>query len=136
MYYNQPFQNISIDESLVGCKSRITIRQYLPDKHQARFGTKMWMLVCSKTSYVLKFCVCEGAQYDKSSGSGQRYDVNLWLMEMADIYNWEYHLFTDNLFTLTMQQISFYVKEHLSLELCVATNRNISQKNLSVLHQR
>ena len=136
MYYNQPFQNISIDESLVGCKSRITIPQYLPDKHQARFGTKIWMLACSKTSYVLKFCVCEGAQYDKSSRFGQGYDVNLWLMEMADIYNCEYHSFTDNLFTLTMQQISFYVKEHLSLELCVATNRNISQKNLSVLHQR
>ena len=43
------------------------------------------MLACSKTSYVLKLGVYEGAQYDKSSGFGQGYDFNLRLMEMADI---------------------------------------------------
>ena len=121
MYYYQPFQNISIDESLVGSKSRNPICQYLPNKHHARFGTKIWMLACSKTSYVLKLYVYEGARYDKSSGFGQGYDVIVLLMEMADIYNCGYHLLTTSL-QFTMQQISFYVKEHLSLELCIATN--------------
>ena len=46
------------------------------------------MLACSKTSYVLKLCVYEVAQYDKSSGFGQGYDVIVRLMKMADIYNW------------------------------------------------
>ena len=57
------------------------------------------MLACSKMSYVLKLYVYEGARYDKSSGFGQGYDVIVRLMEMADIYNCGYPLFTDNLFT-------------------------------------
>ena len=36
MYYYQSFQNISIDESLVGFKSREPIHQYLPNKYHAR----------------------------------------------------------------------------------------------------
>ena len=50
MYYYQPFQNIFIDESVVGSKSRNPMRQYFPNKHRARFGTKIWMLACRKTS--------------------------------------------------------------------------------------
>ena len=50
MYYYQPFQNIFSDESIVGSKSRNLMRQYLPNKDHARFGTKIWMLACSKTS--------------------------------------------------------------------------------------
>ena len=75
MYYYQTFQNISIDESLVGYKSSNLIRQYLPNKHQTRSGTKIWMFACSKTSYVLKLYVYEGAQYNKSRGFGQGYDA-------------------------------------------------------------
>ena len=71
MYYYQPFQNISIDESLAGSKSRNPVHQYLPNKYHTRFGTKIRMFVCSKTSYVLKLYVYEGARFDKSSGFGQ-----------------------------------------------------------------
>ena len=99
MYYYQPFQHIFIDESLVGSKSRNPIRQYLPNKHHVLFGTKIWMLACSKMSYVLKLYVYEGAQYDKSSGFGQGCNVIVWLMKMADMYNCGHYLFTDNLFT-------------------------------------
>ena len=99
MYYYQPFQDIYIDESSVGSKSRNPICQYLPNKHHARFGTKIWMLACSKTSYALKLCIYRGAWYDKSGGSGQGYYVTVSLMEMADIYNCGYQLFIDNLFT-------------------------------------
>ena len=79
------------------------------------------MLACSKTSYALKLYVYEGARYDKSNGFGQGSDVIVLLMEMADIYNCGYHLLTTSL-QFAMQQISFYIKEHLSLELCIATN--------------
>ena len=50
-------------------------------------------------SYVFKLSACLWgcAQYDKSSGFGQGYDVIVRLMEMADIYNCGCHLFTDNL---------------------------------------
>lgn len=39
-----PSQNISIDESLVGTKSRTVMRQYIPSKHY-KFGVKLWMLL-------------------------------------------------------------------------------------------
>ena len=80
------------------------------------------MLACSKTSYVLKLYVYEGARYDKSSGSGQGYDVIVRLMEMADIYNCGYHLFTDNLFT-TYNAADFPLcNVTMNYELCIATN--------------
>ena len=97
MYDYQTFQNISIDKLLVVSKSSNSICQYLQNKHHARFGTKIWMLACSKTSYVLKHYVYEGAQYDKSSGFGQRCDVIVQLLKTAIIYNCGYHLFTYNL---------------------------------------
>ena len=71
------------------------------------------MLACSKMSYVLNLYVYAGAQYDKSSGFGQGYDVILWLMEMTDIYNCGYHYLKTTSSQFTMQQISFYVKKRV-----------------------
>ena len=110
MYYYTPNQNISIDESLVGSKGRNPIRQYMPNKHHCCFGTKLWILACSVTSYILKMYVYQGAHYDKSSGRGVGYDVVVRLMEMANIYNAGYHLFTDNLFTT--YDLANYLRQH------------------------
>lgn len=100
MHYFSPYQAIAIDESLIAGKVRNPIRQYLPNKHHARFGTKVWLLADSKTAYVLKCYVYEGAKYDQSSGiAGTGYDVVCRLMEMGSLYNKCHHLFTDNLFT-------------------------------------
>ena len=78
--------------------------------------------------------VYESSWYDKSSGFGQRYDVIVHLMEMADIYNCGYHLFTGNLFT-TYNAADFLLRKgtfitgtmhpnqmkHLSKEIVSAT---------------
>ena len=54
MHYFMPGQAIAIDESLIAGKVRNPIRQYLPNKHHARFGTKVWFLADSEHVYVLK----------------------------------------------------------------------------------
>ena len=41
MYYHQLLHSISIDTSLVGSKSRNPIGQYLPNKHDPQFRTKI-----------------------------------------------------------------------------------------------
>ena len=100
MHYLRPSQDIAIDESLVAGKTRNPIRQYLPNKHHARWGTKVWLLADSSTAYMLKCYVYEGAKYDPSSGiAGQGYDVVLRLLEMGNCFDQSHHLLTDNLFT-------------------------------------
>ena len=98
--YFSPSQAVAIDESLVAGSVHNPIRQYLPNKHHARFGTKVWLIADSNTAYVLQCNVYEGAKYDPSSKvAGSGYDVVICLMEMAKCFNKGHHLFTDNLFT-------------------------------------
>ena len=49
-----PSQNISIDESMLCFKCRITMKQYLPMKTIKR-GFKIWFSSCSCCGYLLKF---------------------------------------------------------------------------------
>ena len=49
MHYFMPGQTISIDESLISGKVQNLIdRQYLPKKHHAQFGIKVWLLADSE----------------------------------------------------------------------------------------
>ena len=99
-HYFTPGRTIAIDESLVAGKVRNPIRQYLPNKHHARFGTKVWMLADSTNAYILKCYIYEGAKFDPTSGiAGTGYDVGVRLMEMGKCFDKGHHLFTDNLFT-------------------------------------
>ena len=100
MHHLYPYQLVAIDGSLVAGKTCNPVRQYLPNKHHARWGTKVWLLADSSTAYVLKCYIYEGAKYDPTSGiAGTGYDVVVRLMEMADLCDRGHHLFTDNLFT-------------------------------------
>ena len=89
MYYYKPFQNVSIDESFAHLVWN-QIHQYLPNKHHLWFGTKVWMLACSKISYLcidaLRFweCLIWYTHWTNQVDSfGQEYDVIVQLMEMA-----------------------------------------------------
>ena len=64
MHYFTPDQAIAIDESLIAGKVRNPIRQYVSNKHHARFGTKVWLLADSEHAhaYVLKCYVYEGGK--------------------------------------------------------------------------
>ena len=99
MHYFMPGQIITIDESLIAGKVRNPIRQYLPNKHHARFGTSVATLM-TVSIHVLNCYIYGGAKYDKSSGIAVTwYDVAYRLMEMRELLNNCHNLFTDNLFT-------------------------------------
>ncbi|CAH1957172.1 unnamed protein product [Acanthoscelides obtectus] len=55
-----PGKNISVDESLMGWKGRLSWKQYIPSKRK-RFGIKFYMLCESSTGYVYNFFVYTGA---------------------------------------------------------------------------
>ena len=46
-----PQQNISIDESIIGFKGRLSFIQYMPKK-PTKWGVKAWVLAESSTGYV------------------------------------------------------------------------------------
>lgn len=48
-----PYQNISIDESMIGMKNRVIFIQYMPKKRHARFGIKKFEICDSETGYIL-----------------------------------------------------------------------------------
>ncbi len=97
-HYFRANKELSIDESLVAGKVRNPIRQYMPNKHHNRWGTKLWLLADSPTGYILQLYVYEGAQYDPTSGHGTGYDVVVRLMQMGNVLDKSHHLYLDNLF--------------------------------------
>lgn len=62
-HYYVTYKQLSIDESLVGTKSHMSLMQYLPKKqHSHRWGIKLWVLCDSITNYCLGFYVYKGAK--------------------------------------------------------------------------
>ena len=49
-----PFENISIDESIIGYKGRLNWIQYIQNK-PTKWGIKAWILAESDTGYVWNF---------------------------------------------------------------------------------
>ena len=94
------------------------------------------MLASSKTSYVLKLYVYEGAQYDKCSGFGQRCDVIVQSMKMAVIYNCGYHLFTYDLaivqfiFPLIKQEEISMISQHFWSKYLLLQRKQLLWKNI------
>ena len=99
--FYKPHMNISIDESMVGYKGKTPhLRQYMPNKHNARFGLKLWCLCDSSTSYTSVFEVFKGAaDIGDRQAEGLTYTLVMRLMEKAGLFNKGYHLGLDNYFT-------------------------------------
>ena len=99
-HHYSPGQTLAVDETLVAGKVRNPVRQYLPNKHHARFGTIVWVLADSSNAYVVKVYVYECAKYDPTTGGhGTGCDVVMRLLEMGNAFDKGHHLLTDNLFT-------------------------------------
>jgi len=60
-----PFDSLSVDESLVKCKGRIGIRQFIPSKRN-RFGIKTYSVVDEKTGFVINSIIYEGKASSKN----------------------------------------------------------------------
>jgi hypothetical protein len=57
LHHYIPYQQLSINESLVGTKNHTPLLQYLPNKHHHRWGMKPWMLCDSVSHYCLALSI-------------------------------------------------------------------------------
>ena len=91
----QLHRELSIDESMIPFKGRLSFRQFLPSK-PIRFGIKCFVLAEAKSGYVANFQVYVGKE-------GNATEVNLSSRVVKDLMekfqNKGHHLFTDNYYT-------------------------------------
>lgn len=104
-YYYSPNQQLSIDESLVGTKTRSTLTQYLPNKKHHRWGIKFWMLTDAVT-YCPSFYCYRGAKDERDKieikQKGLAHTVIEKLLNMGNYLMKGYHIIADNFFTSMM----------------------------------
>lgn len=93
MYF--PSQNLSLDEQMIGTKSRIGFLQYMPKKPK-KFGIKLWALCEAATGYCLQFQVYAG----KTDGTAEHGLVRRVVFDLMGYYlDKGFHLFFDNFYT-------------------------------------
>lgn len=97
-YFYTPSQNISIDESMIGMKNRCAYIQFMPNKRHARFGVKKFEL-CDSNGYVYHVELYAGKDFDVTHDEGQAFAVVKQLMEVSNLLQKGYRLFTDNFYT-------------------------------------
>ena len=88
-------RDLSIDEQMIGMKSRLSFIQYMPKKPK-KFGVKVWACCDAKSSYCLKFQIYTGASNDGAE-KGLSHRVVFDLME--GYLDKAYHLYIDNFYT-------------------------------------
>lgn len=93
-----PTREISIDESMIGMKNRCVFIQYMPNKRHARFGIKKFEL-CDTNGYVCHVELYAGKDLDVNYDDGQAHGVVMKLIDVCNLFNKGYHLFTDNFYT-------------------------------------
>ena len=93
-----PSKNLSIDESLVLWKGRLSFRQYIPSKRH-KFGIKMFVLCDCKTGYILDFILYTGSDtnIDNDKNLGMTGSVVLTLLE--PYLNRGHEVYVDNWYT-------------------------------------
>lgn len=90
-----PSRNLSVDETLVKFKGRLSWRQYMRDK-PARFGLNEFTLADSENGYVLDINVYTGKECGQDSkGLPQRVVLKL----VEPFYRLGYNIFMDNYYT-------------------------------------
>lgn len=105
--YFVPYQNILIDESLIGMKNRCVFIQYLPKKKHCRFGINKFELCDSKTSYIYNVSLYSGKDFLADGNDPFTQKVMLNELSQSKLLDKGYHIFTDN----------WYIKLPLAKEL-------------------
>ncbi|XP_013391250.1 piggyBac transposable element-derived protein 4-like [Lingula anatina] len=90
-----PKRELSLDESMVACKSRCSFKQFMRDK-PIRWGLKLFMISESVTGYVCNLKVYTGKEKE-GSDNGATHDVVLSVT--SPFLNKGHHLYMDNYYT-------------------------------------
>lgn len=99
--YFHPGQTVSIDESMVGYKGKTPLlRQYMPNKHHARFGVKVWCVCDAQLGFTCTFEVFKGAADPRDvHEEGVTHNLVVRLLGQADILYQGHHVGMDNYFS-------------------------------------
>ncbi|XP_067940184.1 piggyBac transposable element-derived protein 4-like, partial [Watersipora subatra] len=92
-----PGKFISIDESLLAWKGRLSFRQYIPSK-RSRFGIKLFALCDAVSGYVHKLSVYIGDEQEQAEGTGRGVTHNIVMKLMSGLLNLGHCLFMDNFY--------------------------------------
>ena len=93
----KPNRQLSIDESMIGTKCRLSFIQYMKAK-PVKWGVKVWVCADGVTGYVCTFSIYTGKDPAKPSNpKGLAYEVVTSLTK--NYHNQAYILYTDNFYT-------------------------------------
>lgn len=109
----QLHRNISIDESMIGFKGRLSFLQYMPKKPK-KWGMKAWVLADSKTAYTWNWMLYTGKDNDAQRDSLAT-RVVLQLVEL--LHQSGHHLYFDNFYTSPGKDIIIIHNSLLQTEL-------------------
>ena len=90
-----PGKFISLDESLLAWKGRLSFKQYIPSK-RSRFGIKIFALCDAVSGYVHKLSVYIGNEREQAEGTGRGVTHNIVMKLMNGLLNTGRCLYMDN----------------------------------------
>lgn len=94
-----PHKKLSIDESLILHKGRLSFRQYIPSK-RSRFGIKTFTVADEETKFILKSIIYSGKNADLQFSTKNYGYGGAIVLELARPYlNNYHHIYCDNFFT-------------------------------------
>ena len=91
-----PDQYLSVDESMIGFKGRLSFLQYMPKKPQ-KWGMKAWVLSDSRTGYTWNWKLYTGKDSVTDKSIGLAHSVVLHLTK--DLVGKGYHVYCDNFYS-------------------------------------
>ena len=96
-----PGEDIAVDESMVGYRGKTPhLRQYMPQKHHARFGIKLWCVCDSHSHYTVNFEIYKGAHYEADRGEENvTHNLVMRLLQEARLLFCGHHVGMDNYFS-------------------------------------
>ncbi|KAI4474704.1 hypothetical protein M0802_015485 [Mischocyttarus mexicanus] len=139
-FHYSPYQHLSVDESLVGTKSRSALTQYLSNKKHHKWGIKFWMLNDAVSHYCLSFFCYRGAkdQRDKKEikEKGLAQVVIDKLLSMSNYFMKGYHITVDNFFTSIALARSLFEKNTFLSGTIRSNRKHIPSPLKSKLEER
>lgn len=92
-----PGKFLSLDESLVPWKGRLSFRQYIPSK-RSRFGIKLFAVCDGISGYVSRISVYIGDEKEKATAAGLPVVINIVMTLMSGLLRLGHMLFMDNFY--------------------------------------
>ena len=92
----KPNCQVSIDEQMIGTKSRISFRQYMPLKPTAKWGIKVWVMADAVSGYCCNLQIYTGKEGNNvEKGLASRVVKDL----MENYQGLGHHVYVDNFYT-------------------------------------